>query len=188
MAFPYFMVRTKVDIDVWNNQEDNQLDEKATLTAIVEDFKANHAVDSIYLISSRNPAGFDMPRLIQDMFPGSHTSQLDPKAPAFCPSAPAWNEPWAMPQVFSATLAGIQGRWYDRYNAVYLVQDNAAHVTLQRGDRAVVPLSQSEGRCVWWCGRWSIDEAAAVRARQSSELRWAPKDLQDEPLVWWWAD
>jgi len=183
---PFYMVRTKVDIDVWNNQEDNGCDEKATLNLIRDDLTNNHAVESVFLVSSREPELYDMPQLVAELFPGMRR-QMDASAPSFCPSAPAWNDAWAMPVMFSTVMAGLQGRWYDGYSAVYLVQGGQVHVTLSQGQRAIVPLTENNGR-VWWCSRWFINEESVVKARRRSELRWSPTQPSDQPLVWWWSD
>mmetsp|Transcript_85199 Transcript_85199/g.260418 ORF Transcript_85199/g.260418 Transcript_85199/m.260418 type:complete len:456 (-) Transcript_85199:195-1562(-) len=185
-SVPYFMVRTKVDIDVWNNSEDNGADEKTTLQQIRDDLKTNHGVSSVYLVSSRDVEMYDMPALVKELFPGLKR-QMDALAPTFCPSAPAWNEAWAMPVVFSSVLTGLQGRWYDAYHAVYLVQGTQAHVTLSQGQRAIVPLTESQGK-VWWCSRWFVSEDHVSKARRLAELRWSPTLQGDQPLIWWWSD
>lgn len=183
---PFLMVRTKVDIDVWNNHEDNGLDEKATVAQIRDDLKDNHCVACAYLVSSRDVDSYDMPLLVQELFPGLKR-QMDASAPSFCPSAPAWNDAWAMPVVFSSVLAGLQGRWYDGYQAVYLVQGAQVHVTLSQGQRAVVPLTESQGK-VWWCSRWFVSDDSLTKARRRAELRWSPTLQGDQPLIWWWSD
>mmetsp|Transcript_56505 Transcript_56505/g.160203 ORF Transcript_56505/g.160203 Transcript_56505/m.160203 type:complete len:454 (-) Transcript_56505:137-1498(-) len=183
---PYYMVRTKVDIDVWNNKEDNGADQKTTIAQIREDLKSNHPEGTSYLVSSRDPESLDMPVLVMELFP-SMKRQLDADAPSFVPTAPAWNGAWAMPVVFSATLQGMQGRWRDGYSANYLLQGNQVHVSLQQGQRALVPLTERDGR-VWWCNRWFVSEEAVKTARRKAELRWAPTQPGDQPLIWWWAD
>mmetsp|Transcript_47267 Transcript_47267/g.119736 ORF Transcript_47267/g.119736 Transcript_47267/m.119736 type:complete len:454 (+) Transcript_47267:208-1569(+) len=183
---PYYMVRTKVDIDVWNNKEDNGADQWTTIAQIREDLKSNHPAGTSYLVSSRDPEPFDMPVLVKELFP-SMKLQLDADAPSFDPTVPAWNGAWAMPVVFSATLQGMQGRWRDSYSANYLVQGNQVHVSLQQGQRALVPLTEGKGR-VWWCNRWFVDEESVKTARRKAELRWAPTQAGDQPLIWWWAD
>mmetsp|Transcript_60658 Transcript_60658/g.130206 ORF Transcript_60658/g.130206 Transcript_60658/m.130206 type:complete len:455 (-) Transcript_60658:86-1450(-) len=182
---PYFMLRSKVDLDVWNNKEDNNLDEHATLAQIKDDFSRNN-VAKPYLLSSRDPELYDFPRLMEDLFPGLKR-RMDPTAPAFCPAAPAWNEPWALPPMLSNVLAGMQGRWVDAYNAVYLIQGDTVHVTLHNNQSAIVPLVQTND-CVWWCSRWFVSEDGIMAARRKMELRWSPSNLRDKPLVWWWSD
>lgn len=183
---PYYMVRTKVDIDVWNNKEDNNASEAVTLEQIRVDLRTNHNVQHVYLVSSRDPEAFDMPALVQELFPGLKR-QMDANAPAFDPKAGAWNDAWAMPAFYSAALQGMQGRWRDSYNAVYLVQGSQAHVTLATGQRALVQLTE-RGSSVWWCDRWFVNEEIVASARRRAELRWAPTLAGDQPLVWWWAD
>merc|ERR1712060_937224 len=112
----------------------------------------------------------------------------DAAAPSFCPSQPAWNEAWAMPVVLSPILAGLQGRWHDGFQATYLIQGCEAHVTLPPGgQRAIVPLTESQGK-VWWCSRWFVTEANVLQARRQAELLWCPTLQGDAPLTWWWSD
>ncbi|CAJ1360855.1 unnamed protein product, partial [Effrenium voratum] len=89
-AVPYCMVRTKVDQDVVNNKEDNFAEKHETLKQIRDDLEKTHGVatKSLYLVSSRDPDDYDMPRLLADLFPGMKR-QLDPDAPAFCPAGTA---------------------------------------------------------------------------------------------------
>merc|ERR1712232_1482159 len=65
---PYFMVRTKVDIDVWNNNLDNGVNEAGTLRQIRDDLQKN-GTDRPYLISSREVEKYDMQNLQCDAFP-----------------------------------------------------------------------------------------------------------------------
>lgn len=184
---PFFMVRTKVDIDIVNNKEDNGKEENVTLHQIREDLRKKHSVSSAYLISSRDPDSYDMPMLVKDLFPGV-TRALDPNAKAFVPSAPSWNEPWAMPVIFSAVVTGLQGRWFDTFGATYLVHGCEVHVTLDQGRRfSLVQLGESKG-CVWWCNRWYVNEKSVQKARRTAELCWAPASKHDPPLLWRWAD
>lgn len=183
---PFFMIRTKVDIDSWNNKEDNNVDQEATLRSIREDMKVTHGIKSPYLVSSREPEAFDMPKLMQDLFPGLKRT-LDPDAPAF---VPGWsNQAWSLPDAYSETLSGIQGRWNDAYCTRYLIQGYSAHVTLREGQSAVVTLRDgvTDGK-VWWCDRWWIEKGSVARARKSAELRWHPANIADKPLIWWWTD
>jgi len=183
---PFFMIRTKVDIDAWNNKEDNSVEKEETLEQIRDDMKRTHGIACPYLVSSRDPEAFDMPKLMMDLFPGLKR-ELDPSAPAY---VPGWsNQAWAMPEAYSAVLSGIQGGWNDGYGTRYLVQGYHAHVTLREGQSAVLTLRDSQlDQRVWWCDRWWIDISSVARARRSLELRWSPANLSDKPLVWWWAD
>jgi hypothetical protein len=182
---PFFMVRTKVDIDCWNNQSDNGMDEGATVAAILEDLKQNHNVENPYLISNRDDKAHDMPRLLQDLFPGLQ-KRLDPMAPDFQPGA-AWGENWVLPEVLPEAVAGIQGRWSDNRGTVYLIQGATAHVTRADGRAAIVELFEANGQ-VSWCNHWIIDEAQVRNATTKGELRWAPVSPGRAPLVWWWCD
>merc|ERR1711862_1009685 len=46
---PFYMVRSKVDIDIWNNREDNNLDDSATLEQISQDFQQRCGERRVYL-------------------------------------------------------------------------------------------------------------------------------------------
>ncbi|CAK9085438.1 unnamed protein product [Durusdinium trenchii] len=197
-AVPYYMVRTKVDQDIANNKEDNFTDKHDTLKQIRDDLEKTHKVEtsSLYLVSSRDPDDYDLPRLLANLFPGLKR-QMDPDAPAFCPAgtaassqatfAPsAWTDAWAMPPALSLVLSGLQGGWCDAYGSTYLVQNDSCHVTLSTQHYTVVPLTQ-EGNAVWWLRRWYVNEEAVARARRSRELQWIPHQAQDLPLVWWFC-
>jgi len=185
-SVPFFMVRTKVDIDCWNNLTDNGMDEVTTVAAISMDLKQNHKVENPYLISSRDDKAYDMPRLLQDLFPGLQR-RLDPMAPAFQPGAGVWGENWVLPEILPEVVAGLQGRWRDFYGAVYLIQGAHAHVTLADGRSAIVELFRTNGQ-VSWCNHWVIIEAQVRQAVRTGELRWAPAVPGKAPLVWWWCD
>merc|ERR1719162_1755788 len=137
---PFFMVRTKVDIDCWNNKEDNSVEKDETLEQIRDDMKNTHGIPDPYLVSSRDPEKYDMPKLMADLFPGLKR-QLDPSAPAY---SPEWGQAWAMPDAYSEVLSGIQGRWNDGYRTRYLIQGYHSHVTLREGQSAVLTLRVSQ--------------------------------------------
>eukprot|EP00927_Polykrikos_kofoidii_P034686 TRINITY_DN29378_c0_g1_i1.p1 TRINITY_DN29378_c0_g1~~TRINITY_DN29378_c0_g1_i1.p1 ORF type:complete len:474 (-),score=91.13 TRINITY_DN29378_c0_g1_i1:441-1811(-) len=184
---PFCMVRTKIDIDIYNNAMDNNLDEQATCSAIRNDMRG-HGVDNPFLVSLRDPDAHDFPKLMCTLFPGLK-KELDPNAPAFYPSAPGWSEPWAMPVALSMTLTGMQGRWYDNYGAMYMIAGAQAHVALKEGQNAIVDLAESSDGTIWWTNRWFVDNHSVNLARISKELRWTPVNMkQDRPLVWYWAD
>eukprot|EP00811_Abedinium_folium_P028166 NODE_4336_length_1904_cov_7.539674.p1 GENE.NODE_4336_length_1904_cov_7.539674~~NODE_4336_length_1904_cov_7.539674.p1 ORF type:complete len:497 (-),score=131.22 NODE_4336_length_1904_cov_7.539674:412-1770(-) len=182
---PYFMVRTKIDIDVWNNMDDNSMNETATVTMIFEDFRQKFGVENPYLISLRDVGRYDFSRLTSDLFPALKR-QLDAMAPAFCPGVLGWNDAWALPPVYSPALAGMQGYWRDTFQARYLVQGKEAHITVQDGRNAVITLGDSP-ECVTWANRWWVNLSSVSRSHGSLELRWAPFSLTDKPLVWTWA-
>lgn len=185
---PFFMVRTKVDIDVYNNQQDNGLDMMATVRQITDDLRNERGVEKPFLVSLRDPEGFDWNALMNDLIPNLQ-KMLDPHAPSFEPGAQGWNEPWALPVAFSAALTGLQGRWMDGYGAMYLIQGIEAHVTLASGQNAIVGLGEAADGKIWWTDRWFVDRAAVDKARVSRELRWTPSNVrQDKPLNWWWSD
>lgn len=129
---PYFMagaqvsrlfaqqVRTKVDLDVWNNRQDNEQEEAETLRLIREELQGH--VKRVYLVSSRDPDRHDMPMLLADAFPGVRKF-LDASSFLFTGAAPSdgWGDAWAMPVVWSSMIAGLQGQWRDALNDLPLV-------------------------------------------------------------------
>jgi len=187
-SVPFYMVRTKVDIDVWNNREDNNANEAETLKQIREDVLQKAGLKQVFLVSARDPENWDMPLLLKEIFPGLKR-QMQADAPTFCPGQPAspWNDAWAMPPMYSAALAGLQGRWQDEFQAVYFIQGNTAHVTLNNGRCATVPLTQGQGT-VHWVSRWYVLEDDILKATQGGELRWRPQNVNDKPLKWWWLE
>mmetsp|Transcript_15109 Transcript_15109/g.27708 ORF Transcript_15109/g.27708 Transcript_15109/m.27708 type:complete len:463 (+) Transcript_15109:73-1461(+) len=189
-SVPYHMVRSKVDLDVWNNQLDNGTDEAATLKLIKEDLRDSHGITNPYLVSSRDPDLYEMPNLMRNVFPGLKR-QLDPNAPSFCPSAPSWNQAWAMPVAYSSIVQGVQGRWVDEYTTRYLVQGCAAHVTLPNGHTAVISMRESSGDIpsLFWCDRWFVNCIHVAQARSSRRMQWQPVCPQQDPaLTWFWCD
>lgn len=179
---PFRMVRTKVDIDVWNNQADNGLSPEMTLKQIRAEFKHQHGLQDLYLVSSREPELYDMQKLRFDAFPGLHC-HLDKEGMYF---SPGWGGGWALPTAHSELLVSIQGHWRDRGDGShYIVDGSQVHVTLRDGRAAVVPLMEAEGK-IYWCQHWSIGKDAMAKTRRSCELRWAPSDLRLQPLVWKW--
>jgi len=185
---PFLMVRTKVDIDIWNNQQDNGLSPDMTLQQIRNEFRLQHGVEDLYLISSRDPECYDMPRLRFDAFPGLK-SHLDKESLIFSPyeQSGGWGDAWALPSAHSELLAGIQGQWRDQQDGTrYIVDGSQAHITLPDGRAGVVRLEERDGK-LWWCERWSISSDSVAKARRSCELRWAPVDLRLHPLVWRWT-
>lgn len=184
---PYFMVRTKIDLDVWNNSEDNGLAEEATLKQIRDDLRSNHSVESPYLVSSRYPKLYDLPKLKCDAFPGLQ-NVMDANAPSFAPGENGgWGDAWALPNALSPALSGIQGQWTDSgySNTFYHIEGTQAHVTLHDGRTAIVGLVETDDKVIW-CNRWHVTIESVDRARKSCELRWTPTDLKDKPLVWRW--
>jgi len=65
LRIPYFMVRSKVDIDVSNNLNDLGISPEETLQTIREDMR-RLGVQSPYLVSSRQRDKFDMHSLLHD--------------------------------------------------------------------------------------------------------------------------
>ncbi|CAE7558912.1 IRGC [Symbiodinium pilosum] len=156
---PYFMVRTKVDLDIWNNREDNQIEEAATMESIRQELYRLHGVDRLYLVSSREPDRYDMPALLADAFPGVR-ARLEATS-------------------FLFTGQQIQKR-------LYIVDGTDVHITRDDGQTAIIQLNEIDDK-VWFQDRWYIDLAPSAyevpyerefrsvgKAREASELRWIP--------------
>lgn len=183
---PFFMVRTKIDLDVWNNKEDNQIEEEATLESIRQELYRLHGVDRLYLVSSRDPDRYDMPALLADAFPGVR-AHLEATSFLFTGGKGEFGDSWSMPVIWSSTVAGVQGQWQDALeNLLYIVDGTDVHITRDDGQTAIIQLTEADGK-VWLQDRWYIDLASVGKARESSELRWIPTDLTDKPRVWRWC-
>lgn len=63
---PFFAVRTKLDIDIANNEQDNGMSADATKAAIVDDLR-RRGIQDPYLIDTRRVADNDFPKLIWDL-------------------------------------------------------------------------------------------------------------------------
>lgn len=186
---PFFMVRSKVDIDVWNNKTDNHESEDATLQEIRDAF-VQHGVACPYLVSSRHTEMYDMRSLVCDAFPGldKHMDAIEFMFPT-AETKGGWNEPWALPApLLSPVVDGIQGQWMDMNDGTrWLVDGNDAHVTLADQRTGVVHLVVHNDGRVSCIDDWHIDLESVKRAKESCELRWTPSDLSLKPLVWRWC-
>eukprot|EP00930_Biecheleria_cincta_P028216 TRINITY_DN19686_c0_g1_i1.p1 TRINITY_DN19686_c0_g1~~TRINITY_DN19686_c0_g1_i1.p1 ORF type:complete len:463 (+),score=86.36 TRINITY_DN19686_c0_g1_i1:1-1389(+) len=182
---PFFMVRTKIDLDIWNNKLDNELEENVTLENIRAE-QRSHGIDRLYLVSSREPTRYDMPQLVLDAFPGV-SQHLDAQSFLFTAGpSNTWDESWSMPVVLSRNLANIQGHWQDGIcEAFYLIDGHDVHVTLGTGQTTEITLTEEQDK-IWWCAQWWVDSASVNKARESGELRWAPAEIKHKPLVWRW--
>merc|ERR1712232_379431 len=65
LRIPYFMVRSKVDLDVTNNLNDLGVPPEETLKIIYEDMR-RLGVEHPYLVSSRQREKYDMKSLLHD--------------------------------------------------------------------------------------------------------------------------
>eukprot|EP00928_Gymnodinium_smaydae_P025440 TRINITY_DN20258_c0_g2_i1.p1 TRINITY_DN20258_c0_g2~~TRINITY_DN20258_c0_g2_i1.p1 ORF type:complete len:489 (+),score=112.17 TRINITY_DN20258_c0_g2_i1:76-1467(+) len=185
---PYYMVRTKVDLDVWNNMHDNMLTEDATLRQIQKDLR-ERGVQDPYLVSSRDPDKYDLTRLLCNAFPGLK-ERLDATSFLFAPAeAKGWNDGWSMPQLVSRLAAGIQGQWTDSHtNTLFMVDGSDVHITTADQKTAVVPLVEDEGK-LWWMNHWYVSDDSVRNSRQSGELRWTPTDIvRTKPYIWRWSE
>lgn len=180
---PYCMVRTKVDIDVWNNQEDNCVEEAQTLELISQDLRQHCGGARPYLVSLRDSQAYDFPRLLAEVFPCLRRERRGGGL-----GAPGWDDAWALPAAHSPTVTGLQGRWTDGRGTYFLVQDLQVHVTVPGGLAAAAALEERDGY-VWWLGRWRLDMGSVRRARRSGQLRWQSAEPGcSAPMFWHWSD
>lgn len=175
---PYFMVRSKVDVDVWNNREDNKVDELATLEHITKDLK-NRGVERPYLISSRQPDKYDTAQLMQDVFPSLK------ELPNVATAGDDWSSAWALPETHSPLVAAAQGRW-DNCGTSYLVCGLDVHVTRCDGSHAETKLTQSGG-CLWWISKYYADERALDKAASTGQLKWIAASKPGNGFCWFWS-
>lgn len=181
---PYCMVRTKVDIDVWNNRQDNGVEEETSIREIRDDLRENHGVDKVFLVSLRDTDAHDFPRLLSTVFPrlgalrdGSSEVQ-------------GWDSAWSIPEVYSQNVSAIQGRWKDKQGTLYIVQGLQVHVTAAAGgttESATATLSEADGT-VFWLRRWAVGADGVARSRRKGELRWTPCEDKLTDMVWKWCD
>lgn len=185
---PYYLARTKIDIDIYNNKLDNHAEESETLNQIRTDLTKTHGVDTVYLVSLRDTGSYDMFALVGNLLP--HTKRgLDPLAPSFEPAAAAWNDAWAMPVSFSPVFQCLQGKWRDDFGATYLVQGRQVHVTLKDGRGNAIDLQECSDGSAWFAGNWYVNEDVVRRAFASnSHLPWTPMNGAAQPLIWYWVD
>jgi len=185
-SVPFFMVRTKIDMDIWNNKLDNNCTEEQTLREIRQELQ-RRGIHRPYLVSCREPDRYDLRCLLGEALPGlkRHLDALDFM---FCPtSGDSLSSGWVVSSAFSATLARIQGHWIDPEDlSSWIVEGSEVHVTRQDCQAAVFPLEEA-GSLVWIFGHWFIDLQTADRARDSSMLQWLPASQDCHPLTWHWA-
>lgn len=190
---PFSMVRTKVDIDIYNNNIDNKASEETTLATIRADMTQQHGAPRSYLVSARDPEKYDLPLLLREAFPGLKQAldrRLDANARVFEPGeSTGWGENWSLEFCWGTLLSGIQGQWQDCVDGcMYIIDGNEVHVTLSDGRAAVVTVTEeADASAIWWNNRWSVDPASIAKARETGELRWTPANLIDKPLVWQWV-
>jgi len=161
---PYFLVRTKVDLDVMNNRHDNSASEADSLAEIRHDLKAERGVeDKVYLVSLRDPKKYDYMELVEAIFP----------CLAARPSlGEGWDDPWQLPEVYSPTLEALQGSWTDSKGTTYIVKGRGLHITNFLLGCSVVDLEESsEGSIVWPQG-YRVDMTSIAHWRSSGKLLW----------------
>jgi len=180
---PFCMVRTKVDIDVWNNQQDNGASPEKTVAEIVSDLRSNGVVRP-YVVSLRDTSSYDYPTLLTDLLPCLRPDRMGSSL------GEGWDDAWAMPPVFSQVTSGIQGRWCDAQGTIYCVHGLQVHVQKTSESNGAVTLNEGVGGKVWWLGRLWIDADAVCLARNRGELRWASKWSASKlkPMVWYWRE
>lgn len=179
-SVPHVLVRTKVDIDVWNNKADNDVEESRTLSVIAEDITKSSGEAPAYLVSLRDTGAYDFPTLLADVFPclaRSKGEQLGGE----------WDDAWSLPIALPRTLSLIQGRWRDN-SCDYYISGTQVHVSRDNAS-ALVTIEEDPQGNIWWNQGWWINLASAGQAKTTGQLRWSPIDLNlFKPLVWNWMD
>lgn len=180
---PYAMTRTKADIDIWNNREDNGKDEASTLCEIAADVGRQCGGVRPYIVSLRDPKAYDFPQLVADVFPCLSHKQWATTLGG------GWDEAWVLPVALSATVGGIQGRWIDNHNMMYYISGLQVHMTEVPTGRAANLMLTDIGGKVWWLDRFFVDPPAVRRAKTTGELRWASADRKNgRRMAWRWMD
>lgn len=181
---PHCMVRTKVDMDVLNNLEDNKVSAEVSVAEMYADMKSR-GVAHPYLVSLRDTEAYDFQQLLCDIFPGMRDLK-DGDALGGC-----WDDAWALPQVLSGALGDIQGRWRDSHDTLYIIQGLAVHVTCPGKGQATSALTEDEGG-LHWLAEYTLDESliavASKRGQEVHELQWhaTPRPgLRSSPSMVW---
>jgi len=171
---PYCMVRTKVDLDIYNNRQDNNRTEKQSLNEIRHDLMHNRNVRNPYLVSLRNTNVYDFPKLLTDIFPVLEAKDLE-------------EESWALPVQYSFSVSGLQGRWSDHLGTVFLVQGLDVHITNFVGGSATSRFVEDDAGRVWYRSTWFTEEAGVKKAHRDGVIVWRPDALKGaaQPLVRW---
>jgi GTP-binding protein EngB required for normal cell division len=184
-GIPYQMVRTKIDLDIYNDKEDNFCNEEAVVMKIRKDLR-DHGVEQPYLVSSREPEKYDMRQLLCDLFPGLK-ERVDASTFLFGDQSGGWQDNWALPSVISQRLSAMQGHWRGYDHSRYIVDSNEVHITSPDGSGQAVVTLIEDGDKIWIFARWFINDDTLRSFRQSGELRWTPVDLKEfKPLIWKW--
>jgi len=181
---PYVLVRTKVDIDVWNNKEDNGANEQQTLAQITQDLHITCGVQRPFLVSLRDTNAHDFNQLRLEVFPCLATPVI------ICPFGPGWEDSWALPQVYSQMVSALQGRWSDPQGNLFYVHGMEVYIKIHTDAEAFgANLSETPENVVWLL-HWWINAESVRRGRPCGEVRWSPVNLKPgvKPLVWKWLD
>lgn len=179
---PHFMVRTKADIDLWNNEKDNQLEPAETLAQIRENL-VQRGIPRVYILSSREPDKYDFPEFQEDVLAGLDQKDGlgDPKI-----NEAGWAEPWALPEAYSPALSGLQGHWDGPDDLCLIVQGLRVHVTTSGGCAEMALREEADGK-IWWMSQWWVDKIAVANCyedKKTCELRWTSTDSQQKPMIW----
>jgi small GTP-binding protein len=90
MGKPCFVVRNKIDVAIRDEEYDNQLSEQQTIEKVRENILSSITPNTsdVYLTSARQPAKWDLPRLIDDI----GASQKGVKRDKFISGMAAWSK------------------------------------------------------------------------------------------------
>jgi hypothetical protein len=176
-SVPHFMVRTKLDMDIWNNSLDNKVGEAVTIAQIRSDL-VSRGIQRPYLVSSREPRKYDMPQLLCDVFPCLRDLEESE-------TGTAWDSAWALPEAHSELVSGVQGQWTNRHSR-YVVYGEKVHVTRGDGSCAETRISERHG-ALWWSTHWYIKKKHVDDAWRTGNLVWQHKDDVEtgKPHITW---
>lgn len=171
LGIPYYMVRTKVDVDVWNNRIDNGSSETDSVREIQQDL-IHKGISRPYLVSLRDVTLYDHHQLQTDLFPFIKDSE----------------EAWTLPQARPRVVSGLQGQWTDSFGTVYYVQGLEVHITsVTFHGNSILSMVQDEFGSVWWQDTYRVDECDVDQAHKDGKLLWHHINPQHRSMVWTWS-
>jgi len=174
---PYHMVRTKVDIDVMNNLQDNSVSEPESVSKMRKFLREQHGIENTFLVSLRDVNKYDFQKLVAAVFP------CLAEQPAL---GQGWDDAWALPEVYGPVVEAIQGTWKDSKGNSYIVKAKAVHVTNFLLGCSETSLKELPDGSVEWCEGYGIDSSSITLFRSTEKLTWTPKPSHPklQPLEW----
>merc|ERR1712118_21446 len=81
----------------------------------------------------------------------------------------AWAEPWALPDMYSSALSGLQGHWDGPDDLCLIVQGLRVHVTTRDGCAEML-LEEADDEKIWWMSKWWVDEVAVANCYKEKHM------------------